>query len=108
MYQYVYGTQLGDFPGFPLLDQVESYARGETIKKASVFTLEELERFLLEADQDNRYWLVRMVVAVVSYCGGNRLHEVKELIHDDVQLTATGYVVTFQHAKQRKHVAKSS
>ena len=107
LYQLVYGRQLGDFKGYPLLDLVESFSRGEVIKKAAIFTKEEIERFLKEADDTNRWYLVRKVVAILAFCGGNRLHEIKALMCEDVQLSETGYVVTFKHAKQRKQVVSS-
>ena len=77
------------------------------MKKAKVFTKEELFRFLRFPGSGDRYLLVRKVVAVIAYCGGNRLGEVKSLTMDSVKLCERGYTVTFVHLKQRSHLESS-
>ena len=103
----MYGKQLGDFPGFPLLSLVESYAKGETVKQSKSLELCHLEAFIQKADDKNRYFLARKATAVIAYFGGNRMHEVRELTMDDVKPCDLGYSVKFKHAKQRRQIFKS-
>ena len=87
---------------------VENYKKGEKVKKAKIFTKEQLFRFLKDADNKNRYLLIRKVVATIGYYGGCRCGEIWALTMDSVKLSPTGYTVTFEHLKQRAQVRSSS
>jgi hypothetical protein len=69
-----------------------------------VFEKEELERFLIEGDRTDRWILARMMVLVVSFFGGNRGAELRDMQQDHVKPYPGGYNVTYIPAKQRQHV----
>ena len=50
----------------------------DTIKKAAVFSTDELRRFF-EMEIDDAYWLVRKALVIFAYFGGLRLTEVMDL-----------------------------
>ena len=79
------------------------------MKKAQVFTMEQLTKFFREADNSNRYLLVRKVVAMIALLGANRLGEVRNLTMDSLRKRGDGkgWVVSFQHLKQRSHIETS-
>ena len=88
---------------------MESYSRGEVVKKAKVFTMDELTKFFREADDKNRYLLVRKVVAMMAVLGANRLGELRNMTMDSLRKRGDGkgWVVSFQHLKQRGHIETS-
>ena len=90
-----------------LFTLVESYSRGESVKKAQVFTKDELLKFLQEAGTKNRYYLVRKVVATIAYLGGTRMEELRSLTFDSIKPIPEGYEVEFKVAKQRLHTKNS-
>ena len=86
---------------------VESYQKGEEVKKANIFTREEILKFIKTADEKNRYWFSRKIVAILAYLGGTRLKEMRGLTRDCVQPCPEGFYVTFIPAKQQFHVKRS-
>ena len=60
-----------------LFDLIESYLRGESVRKAAVFTPEELMQFWKEASSKNTFWLVRKIASSLAFLGGNRLAELR-------------------------------
>ena len=90
-----------------IFDMIASYCRGESVKKASVFTRDEILQFLKEAPNENRYWLIRKVVVTTAFFGGNRLHELRGMTQGSVVIAPEGYEVTFRPAKQRGQVVTS-
>ena len=86
---------------------VESYAKGERKKQAGVFTRGQIFQFLKDAPNLNRYFLVRKIVVIVAYMGGNRLGEVRQLTMDSLRRVVNGYTVTFEHLKQRAQLQTS-
>lgn len=96
-----------DFDGIPLLTLVESYAKGERIKKAQVFSKDEIFEFLKNAPTKNRYYLVRKVVTLLAYMGGNRLGEIRKLTFDSLKRCENGFTVSFEHLKQRAQLQTS-
>ena len=98
---------LQDFEGIPLLALVESYAKGERKKQAAVFTRAQIFQFLKDASNLNRFQLVRKVVVIIAYLGGNRLGEIRQMKMDSLRRVENGYNVTFEHLKQRAQLQTS-
>lgn len=74
---------------------IESYYDKEGIKKAKRFTQEQVIEFLKKADVSNRYWLSRMVVAVLGYFSKLRLFELRKLRPECVQENPNGFLIAF-------------
>ena len=91
-----------------LFDLIESYLRGESVRKAAVFTPEELMQFWKEASSKNTFWLVRKIASSLAFLGGNRLAELRRAKQSAISRCAEGYLFTFVPAKQRGHVRESS
>ena len=70
-----YSQKLQDYPR--LTNLLKSYDV-DTIKKAAVFSTDELRRFF-EMEIDDAYWLVRKALVIFAYFGGLRLTEVMDL-----------------------------
>ena len=60
--------------------------------------------YLKRAPETDRYNLVRKVVTISGYCGGNRSAELRGLTQNSVKEDPEGYRFTFVPAKQRQHV----
>ena len=100
---------LFNFQSMPrLFDLIESYLRGESVRKAAVFTPEELMQFWKEASSKNTFWLVRKIASSLAFLGGNRLAELRRAKQSAISRCAEGYLFTFVPAKQRGHVRESS
>ena len=77
-------------------------AEGEAPKKARKFTVSEMRQFA-HMQPTSGYMLVRQVCAVLSFFGGLRSQETKDIQRQGVLLQPDGSVrVTFTHAKQRQ------
>ena len=68
-----------------------------------MFEEEEINQFLLGADDENRFLLLGKAVAVVALCGGNRMDELRKLTMNDVRPVSKGFEVTFTHSKELGH-----
>lgn len=85
-------------------DFVIACSKGETVKKACPFDDEDINRFLVQADNSNRYLLVRKAIAIMAICGGNRMDELRRMKLSDVHPVSKGYNVTFHHSKERAQI----
>ena len=68
-------------------------------KKARVFSKEEFDNFVGNADLTTPYWLVQKVVMIVCYFGGLRHTEADGLQVENFEVTADGDVVAHSWAK---------
>ena len=91
-YKLLYKKKLDQWPRLHGL--IQDY--NSSNRKFNHFTKEEMKQFLLTADSSNRYWLVRKVVLVLAYCGGNN-RSLKTLRYDSVQPCDQGFNVSFTH-----------
>lgn len=74
---------------------IEYFSKGEGVKKAPVFTQDQILQFLKEEDVTNRHSLIRMVIVAFAYLGGNRVVELKDLTPESVQKHPKGYMINF-------------
>ena len=78
-----YGQKLQDtYPRLMML--LKSYDV-DTRRKASIFEMEEFEKFIGDKDLSSPYWCVRKVAVILAWFGGLRLielHELKVITHD--------------------------
>ena len=96
------------FQAFPrLYPLVESFCRGEKVKKASILTKDQIKNFLSKAGNENRYFCVRKVVLCCGYLGGNRTSELRQMQFKSVERSHRGYEVTFTPSKQRLQVKEA-
>ena len=77
------------------------------MKKAEIFTQEEILRFLSTAPSCNRYWAIRKVVLTLAYFGGNRLFELRNAKQSSLERCAEGFYFNYVPAKQRGHIKTS-
>ena len=89
---------------------LKKYARVTTLlksmdtdikKKASVFTKEELDKFIGAKELGTPYWIVRKGIVLCSFFGGLRHAELMDLKLERVVSTKNGVSVTHNRAKQR-------
>ena len=91
-----------EFQSWPrLYCQIEAYVRGEVVKKAAIFTKDEILQFLAAAPSSNRFWSIRKVVVTLAFLGGNRLHELRHAKQSALEKCSEGYYFNFIPAKQR-------
>ena len=89
-YQLLYKKKLDQWPRLHAL--IQSYT--SSLRKFKHFTTEEMKQFLWTADSSNRYWLVRKVVLILSYYGGNiSTKSLRSLRYDSVQACDQGFNV---------------
>ena len=72
---------------------MQSFTKGETVKKSNIFTYEEMMTFLKEAKDEDCYWFVRKIVLVLALLGGNRLAEIRKISWSSVQSHPHGFLV---------------
>ena len=89
-------------------DALKSYESGHHVKKAAIFSPQEIEDFVTDSQLSSRYWLVRKVICLVGYFGGFRSIELKSLVFENVEMDEMGYWFTFSRSKQRSMVEDSS
>ena len=88
-------------------DSLKSYESGHHVKKASIFSPQEIEDFVTDCQLSSRYWLVRKVICLVGYFGGFRSCELKSLVFENLEMDEMGYWVKFERAKQRSMAEES-
>ena len=69
-----------------------------------MFDEEQTEEFLLEAPNENRYWLARKVFAVINIHGGLRGCEMRDLLRENIKSVKKGYEITYKVSKRREDV----
>ena len=99
-YKLLYKKKLGQWPRLHAL--IQDYT--SSMRKFNHFTKEEMKQFLVTADSANGYFLVRKVVLILNYCGGNVSNQsLKSLRYDSVQACDQGFHVCFTHQLVRNH-----
>ncbi len=83
---------------------IKSCESGEPVKKASVFSYEDLVRFGKMTSLNTNYWLVRKAVVALGYFGGLRNIELRNLRLESLKIADDGIEVEFPRAKQRKNI----
>ena len=95
----LYGVSLNSFSRIG--DVLKSYDSGHKVKKAGVFTPQQIEDFVSDPALSSKYWLVRKVVCLIGYYGGFRNKELKSLKFENCEVDNMGYWFVFERAKQR-------
>ena len=84
---------------------IQSYEGRHEKKKATVFTDDQITKFLSEdfkEDQPNfAFWTIHQALFVVGVCGGLRVSELASLKHEHFEETPQGFWFEFIGAKQR-------
>ena len=62
---------------------------------------EQTREFMLQAPNENRYWLVRKVFAAINIYGGLRGKEMRDLKRENVKSTTKGYEIEYLVSKLR-------
>ncbi len=96
------GQRLQTWPR--LKKYIESCRAGERVKKADVFSYDELLFFAQNRNYSTKYWLVRKAVIAFAYFGGHRTCELRCLKLSSVKIVEDGVEVLFPRAKQRREV----
>ena len=82
---------------------VSGYRKGEPIKKAKVFTIEECNNFLYNFDSTNRYILVRKAVFCINLAGGLRGCDLRPLKQGSLKEVQSGLKLTYTPKKERSN-----
>ena len=77
-------------------------------RKASVFNITDINRFLMDKEASSPYWTVRKTIVCLAYYGGLRHTEMMEIKIELCESTSEGVYVTHSRAKQRsdKRISK--
>jgi len=102
----LYGVSLNSWSRIG--EVLKSYDCGYVVKKAGVFTPQQIEDFVTDPELSSKYWLVRKVVCLVGYYGGFRNKELKSLKFENCEHDSVGYWFTFARAKQRGRLEQTS
>ncbi len=102
----VFGVSLNSYSRVG--DVLKSYDSGHIVKKAGVFTPQQIEDFVSDPALSSKYWLVRKVVCLVGYYGGFRNKELKSLKFENCECDSMGYWFEFNRAKQRGRLEPTS
>ncbi len=102
----LFGVSLNSYSR--VADVLKSYDSGHVVKKAGVFTPQQIEDFVTDPQLSSKYWLVRKVVCLVGYYGGFRNIELKNLKFENLDCDQMGYWFEFSRAKQRGRVEQTS
>ena len=70
-------------------------------RKANVFSTNNIQQFLLDADSTTPYWIVRKTIVCLAYYGGLRHTEMMDIQIELCESTSEGIYVTHSRAKQR-------
>ena len=79
---------------------------GETVTHAAPFRQEDVDSFLIMADSNNCYALVRKAVLILALAGGMRGGQLKPLNQSCLTECYDGYKVDFTPIKQRGNTEK--
>ncbi len=82
---------------------IKTCESGETVKKASIFSYEDLVKFA-KMRLNSKYWQVRKVIVALGYFGGLRNIELRDLRVENLHPCEEGIEVEFTRVKQRKNI----
>lgn len=105
MHTRIFGAHLQKWPKLTMV--LKGY-QGDTLKKADIFTLQQLETFVADSSLSCGYWSVRKAAVCVAYFGGHRMCEMRTINIEDLLETTEGVYISFARAKQRGSVSKTS
>jgi hypothetical protein len=94
---------LESFQKWPNIGEfIKDCSKNESIKKASVFEENQINRFLSEGDNEDAWILVRKAIVVVAICGGHRMDEMRKLQMSNFLEVPNGFEVSYYHSKARE------
>ena len=102
----LYGVSLNSFTRVG--DILKSYESGHVVKRAGIFTPQQIEDFVTDPELSSKYWLVRKAVCLIGYYGGFRNIELKSLKFENVEMDSMGYWFQFARSKQRGRLEETS
>ena len=85
---------------------LQSYEVGYEPKKASIFSLNEVEE-ALQLPLTSPKWILRKAAMSIAFCGGLRCCELRSLNLQDIQEDAEAVWIDYYHGKQRGMAKKS-
>ena len=74
---------------------------GETVEHASPFTQNDVDTYLINADSNNKYVLVRKTILIIALAGGMRGGQLRPLTQSSLTEEYDGFLVDFVPIKQR-------
>lgn len=89
-----------DISKFPkLISFLKRNSDGYSPKKSKIFNREEVEKFLLEADDDTH--LMRKVALIFGISGACRTDELVNITLDNVEDVGSSFIITLPHTKNK-------
>ena len=82
-----------------LLDFLRFASNNHEKKQAWVMDPEQVCEFMIEASNENRYWLVRKVYTVMNIYGGLRGAEMRKLKREKIKCVPNGYEIEYLVSK---------
>lgn len=82
-----------------IIDLIRIASKNHEKIKAWVMDEEQVCDFMTQAPNDNRYWLVRKVYAVMNIYGGLRGAEMRELKREKIKSVTKGYKIEYLVSK---------
>ena len=102
----LYGVSMNSFTR--VADVLKSYECGYKVKRAGIFTPQQIEDFVSDPELSSKYWLVRKAVCLIGYYGGFRNVELKSLKFENCECDEMGYWFQFNRSKQRGRLEATS
>ena len=93
MFKMIHNKRLEDFPGGSLKKMLETWKTDEPVRPEKRLTKAQIIQFLKEADDSDRYFLVRKVIAMVAFLGGLKLSMLRKMTLGSVIPHPKGYAV---------------
>ena len=93
MFKMIHNKRLEDFPGGSLRKMLETWKTDEPVRPEKRLTKAQIIQFLKEADDSDRYFLVRKVIAMVAFLGGLKLSMLRKMTLGSVIPHPKGYAV---------------
>ena len=96
--QILYGKKLQTMPRLTI--QLKSYEAGYNRKSSSVFSFEDINKFLETAPNEDSF-LHKKAIAVIAFCEGLRCADLISIICNDLEFDqTTGYWIKYNVSKQ--------
>ena len=79
--------------------------KGETVKKAEIFSSEDINNFLkIDPNNTNKYLLVRKAVCIAAVAGGVRGSNLRPMTQSSIEEVPNGLKLTFEPCKLGGHL----
>ena len=93
MFKMIHNKEIDNFPGGSLKNMLDTWKYDDPVRPDKRLTKAQIIQFLKEADDSDRYLLVRKVIAMLAYLGGLKLLKLREMTLGCVKPHPKGYAV---------------